>query len=196
MNEADLRAERTVMARTSRRPISKGANLTPVNGSRRQKQSHSTSLARRVMTTLAALALLVLVLKFFPPGSKNTQVQASPRATQPAPGELHLSEVQISQAPGGEALYLDGLVTNAGNSRVTGAVAELGFHDAQGNLVASVQKPLVGMAHGGTDLIRNEFARNPIEPNEMRFFRIAVEEVPPTWNHEVPELKIVKIKAE
>ena len=63
-------------------------------------------------------------------------------------------------------------------------------------MVASVQKPLAGMCHGGTDLIRNEFARNPIKPNEMRFFRIAVDEVPPSWNHEVPELKIVEIKAQ
>jgi hypothetical protein len=51
------------------------------------------------------------------------------------------------------------------------------------------------MAHGGTDLVRNEFSRNPIQPNEMRFFRVAVEQVPPTWNHEVPELKIVEVKA-
>lgn len=148
------------------------------------------------MTTVAALALLVLVLKFSPPGLKNNQVQASPRGAQLAPANLHLSDVQISQAPGGEALYLDGMATNAGNSRVAGAIAEVEFHDAQGNLVASVQKPLVGMDHGGTDLIRNEFARNPIRPNEMRFFRIAVEEVPPAWNHELPELKIIEIKAE
>jgi len=49
------------------------------------------------------------------------------------------------------------------------------------------------MAHGGTDLIRDEFARNPISPNEVRFFRVAVEQVPANWNHEVPALKIVAV---
>jgi len=148
------------------------------------------------MTTVAALALLVVVLKFLPPVSKNARVHAAPAAVPAAPTDLRVSDVQISEAPAGEALYLDGLVTNDGDSWVTGATAEVGFHDAQGKLVAIVQKPLAGMSHGGTDLIRNEFARNPIKPNEMRFFRIAVEEVPPSWNHEVPELKIVAIKAQ
>jgi hypothetical protein len=33
----------------------------------------------------------------------------------------------------------------------------------------------VGMSHEGTDLVHHEFARNPIKPNEMRFFPVAVE---------------------
>jgi len=107
------------------------------------------------MTTVAALALLVVVLKFFPPVSKSAGVHPAPAAVLAAPPNLRVSDVQISEAPAGEALYLDGLVTNVGDSWVTGATAEVGFHDAQGNLVAIVQKPLVGMSHGGTDLIRN-----------------------------------------
>ena len=145
--------------------------------------------------TACALLLLVVVLKLLPPRSKNAPVEAAPLVAQAAPTDLHLSDVEISRATGGEALYLDGLVTNAGNAWVTGATAEVGFHDAQGQLVASVEKPLAGIGHGGTDQIRKEFARNPIKPNEMRFFRIAVEDVPPAWNHEVPELKIVEVKA-
>jgi hypothetical protein len=101
----------------------------------------------------------------------------------------------MSHAIAGEALYLDGVAKNTGAGSVTAATVEVRFHDGQGKVVSSVQKPMVGMAHGGTDLVRNEFARNPIQPNEMRFFRVAVEQVPPTWNHEVPELKIVEVKA-
>jgi hypothetical protein len=58
-------------------------------------------------------------------------------------------------------------------------------------------RSLVGIGHGGTDSVDNEFARNPIKPNEMRFFRVAlaVEEIPPTWNQEVPDLTIVEVKA-
>jgi hypothetical protein len=58
-----------------------------------------------------------------------------------------------------------------------------------------VQTPLVGVSHEGTDLVHDEFARNPIKPNEMRFFRVAVEEIPPTWNHEVHNLTIVEVTA-
>jgi len=150
---------------------------------------------RRVLTTLAAVLLLIIVLRFFPPAARTSDVQASHSTTLTLTGDLQLSGVQLSRAADGTELYLDGMVKNAGDSEVTGATAEVGFHDAQGKLVATVQKPLVGIAHGGTDLVRNEFARNPIAPNEMRFFRIAVEDVPPTWNHELPELAIVDIQA-
>ena len=184
------------MARTSRRRSSERANLALVSSGRRRKQSRSTPLATRVTLTLAALTLLVVVVKFLPVGSKNAQVQAAPRVAQAAPTDLRLSAVQISRATGGDALYLDGLATNTGNGRVRGATAEVGFLDAQGNLVASVLESLVGMTRGGTDVVPNEFARNPIKPNEMRFFRIEVKEIPPAWNHEVPTIKIVDIKAQ
>lgn len=116
-------------------------------------------------------------------------------SVQAAPEDLQFSDVQLSKAPGGEALYLDGLVTNMGKAAVRGAIAEVDFLDARGQIVASEQKPLVGMAHGGTDLVQNEFSRNPIASREMRFFRVAVEQVPPAWNHEVPSLKIVAVDA-
>lgn len=152
---------------------------------------------RRFLTTLAALVLLIVVLKFLPPMSKHSGVQASRGTVQAAASDLHLSGVQITPASDGRALYLDGIVTNAGIGRVTQATADVGFHDAQGKLIASVHEKLVGISHGGTDLVENEFARNPITPKEMRFFRVSVpmEDVPPTWNHELPQLTIVDVKA-
>ena len=183
------------MAYPSRSRVGERANLTLVDGGRRRKRTRATPLMPRFLTTLAALLLLVAVLKFFPPAVKHSGVQASRGTTPAVASDLHLSGVQISRAPDGTALYLDGIVTNAGNSRVTEATAEVGFHDARGRRVATVQKPLVGMSHGGTDLVGNEFARNPIMPKEMRFFRIAVEDVPPAWNQELPQLTIVDVKA-
>jgi hypothetical protein len=61
--------------------------------------------------------------------------------------------------------------------------------------VADIRKPLAGMSKGGVGAVGNEFSRNPIGPQEVRFFRIAVENVPAAWNHEVPDLKILEVKA-
>ena len=113
---------------------------------------------------------------------------------QEAPTDLHFSGVQINQPSGGNALYVDGMVTNAGKGRVSAATAQVDFYDGRGTLVASIQSPLVGVAEGGTDMMRNEFARNPIGPGEMRFFRVAVERVPSDWNHEAPALKPVAVR--
>jgi hypothetical protein len=101
----------------------------------------------------------------------------------------------MSEAVGGEALYLDGRVSNASKARITEAKAEVTFRDLQGQPVASVDLPLAGVPKGGVGAVRGEFAQNPIGPEETRFFRVAVEQVPLAWNHEVPELKIVAVKA-
>lgn len=174
----------------------KGPSL--VSSGRRAGTRKANSLKARLVTTALALVALGLVLRFLPPASKNAHANVKSSAISASTNDLRYSGLQMSQAVGGEALYLDGLVTNNGDATLTDATAEVRFVDSQGQVVGSVEKPLVGMARGGIDLIPNEFARNPITPKEVRFFRVAVgkEQVPPTWNHELPELKIVAIKAE
>ena len=160
------------------------------------KQRRSSSLKSRLVSTAIALAVLALVLRYLPSETRNAQARTSRPAVQEAPADLHFSGVQVSRRPAGEdALYVDGMVTNAGKGRVSAATAQVDFYDGRGTLIASVQSPLVGIAHGGTDIVRNEFARNPIGPGEVRFFRVAVQNVPPDWNHEAPALRPVAVTA-
>jgi len=177
-----------------RSPVSEPSDLELVRNERSKKPNPS-KMTGRVVSTLLALVALGMVLRYLPPVARNAHVQASQVAVAEAPEELQLGSLQISVSPGAEALYIDGVVTNSGHGTVTGATMQVDFLDAQGKLVSSVQKPMVGIAHGGTGLIRNEFARNPVRPNEMRFFRVAIDQIPPTWNHEVPVLKVVAVKA-
>jgi hypothetical protein len=183
------------MATNPRTTVSERGPLMVVSPGRRTKQRQSNPLKRRLLSTAIALAVLVLVLRFLPSQTRKAQAHIPQPVVQVAPRDLHFSGVQLSRSLGGEAVYVDGLVTNAGIARVTAVTAQLDFYDANGAVVASVQKPLVGMANGGTDLVRNEFARHPIGTNEMRFFRIAVEDVPATWNHEVPVVKPIAVTA-
>jgi len=186
------------MVTSPRSTISERTNLELVNSDGKTQRKRPRALTGRVISTAVALLALAVVLRYLPPSTRNTQVQAADVSFGPSVDELHLGSLQMSQAPAGEVLYLDGVVTNTGGVAVTGATVEVDFHDAQGKPVSSLQKPIASMAHGGADLVRNAFARNPIQPNEMRFFRVAIEEkqVPPAWNHEVPELKVVEIKAQ
>jgi hypothetical protein len=183
------------LATNPRTTISERAQLRVVNPGRRIKQRRSSSLKSRLVSTAIALAVLALLLRYLPSETRKAQARTSPRVVQEAPADLHFSGVQINRAPGGDALYVDGMVTNAGKGRVSAATAQVDFYDGRGTLVASVQSPLVGVARGGTDLVGNEFVRNPIGPGEMRFFRVAVQNVPPDWNHEPPALKPVAVTA-
>ena len=195
MEIAELRVKKTAMASTSRSQVSERTDLTLVNRRRRTQPQRPDPRSRRLGSTAVALMLLGVVLWFLPPKSAKVSAKLSADAIQALPTDLRLSGVQISQPPAGDALYIDGLVTNTGSARVVGATAEVQFRDAKGNIVATMHKPMVGMAHGGTDVIGNELTRHPLKPNEMRFFRVAVDEIPPAWNHEIPELKVVDTKA-
>lgn len=184
------------MATNPRNTLSERVGPSLVSPRRRVKMRKSGSVKRRLLSTVVTLTVLVLVLRYLPPGTRNAQAHEARATVKTAPADLKFSNLQLSTAPGGEALYLDGLVTNSGPGAVSGAMAEVNFLDTQGRVVASVQKPLVGMAHGGTDLVNDEFSRNPITAKEMRFFRVAVEQIPAEWNHEVPALKIVAVNAQ
>ena len=93
-----------------------------------------------------------------------------------------------------EVILVDGVMTNAGSSPITAATAELDFHDAQGKVIASLQQSVGGIPPGG-GFVQNQFKGNPLQPKEIRFFRLRVEKTPPNWNLEIPELKIVEVKA-
>ena len=184
------------MATNPRSSISDRPNLTLVTNERKKKARTPRTLKGRIISTVLALVVLAVVLRYLPLGPRNAHAQTGPVAVEMSPDDLQLASLQMSVAPAGEALYLDGVVKNTGLDTVTGATVEVAFHDAQGKVIKSLQKPIVGMSHGGTDLVRNEFTRNPIQPSDMRFFRVAVEQIPPAWNHEVPELKIIQVSAQ
>ena len=182
------------MVTNLRSPISDRSNLTPVRKVGSKTLRTPRTLTGMVVSTLLALVVLVAVLRYLPARSTTALAQSGAVPVEAISGDLQFGSLQMSHDFAGEALYLDGVVKNTGILPVTGATVEVDFHDAQGKVVSSVQKPIVGMAHEGTDLVGNEFARNPIQPNEMRFFRVAIEQAPPGWNQEVPELKVVTVK--
>jgi hypothetical protein len=184
------------MATNARRTFSERTNLALVRNDSKATRKLPRALTGRVISTVLALLALAIILRFLPPTARNGKVQAADVSLRLIPDELQLGRLQMSQAPAGEARYLDGVVTNTGDARVTGATVQVVFHDWQGNPVGSVEMPMVGVSQEGIDLVRNEFARDPIRPNEMRFFRVAIEQIPPGWNHEIPELKIVDVKAQ
>ena len=185
------------MATNPRSTISERTDLVLANDDRGKTAKSHRRLMGRLVSTAVALVVLAAVLRYLPPGSRNAQAHVGSVPIAALPDDLQLGSLQMSQAPNGDALYLyvDGVVRNTGTVAVTGATVEVDFHDAQEKVIGSVQKPIVSMAHEGTDMIGNAFVRNPIQPNEMRFFRVAIDKIPADWNHELPELKVVEVKA-
>jgi hypothetical protein len=171
------------------------AKLSLVTNDRWPRKRTASSLKSRIVSTAFALIALILVVRFLPPATRTAQANGPSARASVAPADLKISEVQINRPSGSDVFYLDGMITNGGKRSVSGATAEVDLLGPTGELLTTMQAPMVGMAQGGVGVVGNEFARHPITPGEVRFFRVAVKNVPPQWNHEVPQLKIVAVSS-
>jgi hypothetical protein len=161
---------------------------------KKRKPQRSKPLMGRVVSTLVALLLLAVVFRYLPPESGNAETRPTNASIPVMPGELSVAGLQVNEAPAG--IYLDGIITNAGKSPVTGATAEVSFRDLQGNLVGVMQRPIAGLLQGRDDQTGGEFAAGPIKPNEIRPFHISMEQIPSDWNHQTPELRVVSVSVQ
>lgn len=184
------------MVTNPRSTISESTNLGFAHEKRRKKRKQSTPLMSRVLSTLVALLLLGIVLRYLPPGPRDTQLQAEEDPIRIALNELHVAKLQVIEAPGGGALYLDGVITNASKGAVTEATAEISFRDTRGNLVGVMQRPMQDEASAISDQTSGESPIRPIKPGEVRPFRVVVEQVPPDWNHLTPDLNVISVSAQ
>jgi hypothetical protein len=51
------------------------------------------------------------------------------------------------------------------------------------------------MALRKKELVPDSFANDPIKPNQTRPFRINVDQVPNSWNNNLPEVRIADVTA-
>jgi hypothetical protein len=104
--------------------------------------------------------------------------------------ELELSDLQMAQAPGDGRLDIYGRVLNTGNHHIARAVIQVTFKDAKGRKLPSIQKPIQGRLKETYRTLADDF---PIEPDQSRFFQVVVNQVPPNWDHNMPELKVITV---
>lgn len=149
-----------------------------------------------VVGILAALALLAAVIYFMPRNPKNRPpANAAQVPTQPVPGELQLQGMQLVSGPTDSAYYLDGNITNTGPHSVTGIMADVKLRNNVNQVILDVQRPLQGMTKKDHGLVSDPLVKDPIKPNDTRPVRLSLENVPATWNHNLPEIQIVAVTA-
>jgi hypothetical protein len=146
---------------------------------------------------LAAIVLLLLLL-----GAVFYFLPRTPKATAPPVGadvppqptgdQLQFSNVKISRAPAGGAMFLQGTVMNTGTTAVNGVVVEVRFNNEQGQVLTSEQINMIGLRDDGSE---QPLTETPIRPNENRAFRLHVTQVPQGWKERVPDLRIVAVTA-
>ncbi len=157
-----------------------------------------------ILTIVTAVLLLGAILYFMPRSPRGGSAPASAISpSQPAASQLAFSGLKMTPAPTGGAITLDAQLTNSGSSAVNGVMVEIVFHLTNG-LRATLQRPVQGIGVGNqsnegksadTGKITGDtegLTKSPIQPNETRPVRIAVDELPKAWNRQIPLLRIIE----
>lgn len=194
------------MASNPRIPEQNPKNLTQRRGPVLVPKSEPpTSAVPGVVLAIVTAVLLLGAIFYFMPRAPKAGMAPAGAVTpaQPAGSQLAISGVKMSVAPTGGAINLDGQLTNSSPNAVNGVMAEINFKLKNGQL-ASIQRPVQGIAvgkpsnegkHADTGKVTGDtedLTKAPIRPNETRPVRITVDQVPATWNHEIPQVRIVE----
>jgi hypothetical protein len=142
---------------------------------------------------LAAVAILIALILWLPTTPKKAMPPTGAEVPQqPTGDQIQLTGLKITPAPVGSAMYLEGTLMNNGGTEVNGLQVEATFRDANGRVAGTQIKP-VEVIVGGSDVAGENPVNAPIKPNDRRNFRVAFDNVPAAWNHQMPELKITMV---
>ncbi len=118
-----------------------------------------------------------------------TACKAAPKKDQPLTSEakayvqhLKLSEVAMkaTESYAGQVITeIVGKITNAGNQTVDSAEVACVFYDSIGQLVLRERVAIV---------------KAPLMPGETRAFRLPFDDIPSSWNNQMPQLVIAQIR--
>jgi Protein of unknown function (DUF2393) len=127
--------------------------------------------------------------------------QTNPGGAGMAPADpyavnLTISNLQMSQAgsmAGGQNTYIDGQITNKGQETLTGITVQVGFIGFTGQLVGKPAMPLA-LIRTREPYVDTEPVRvAPILPGQTRDFRLIFDSVPPDWNQNYPEIRVIQV---
>lgn len=124
-------------------------------------------------------ASLLLLCACHPPANKDEPLTAEAKAYV---RNLKLSEVamQANESYGGQVVTeIVGKITNSGDHTVEHAEVACVFYDSINQLILRERVPLL---------------KAPLKPGETRSFRLPFDDIPGSWNNQMPQLVIAQIK--
>lgn len=131
----------------------------------------------------AALAGMLLLSSC----QKSPDLQATPKEDQAYASQMKPSDLRLSAEEnflGQQVVYLDGKMTNQGSKVVRQLKIRLFFHDTLNQVVLREEQEIVNA--------QGEF----LKPGQTRSFQIRLDQIPDSWNRQVPELQIVSVQTQ
>jgi hypothetical protein len=153
----------------------------------------SSGIPGVVLAILVAVAILAAILYFMPRAPKVPPPASSATVpAQPTGSQIQVRDLQITTAPTGGSLYLQGQASNQSTQDVTGVAVEVTLRGQDGSVVLQQNTKMMGLEQGqGGSFKEVDYTQKPLKAGDTRPFRVAVDHVPQTWNHQMPDLRML-----
>jgi hypothetical protein len=125
----------------------------------------------------------------------------SPGGTGMAPvdpyaAKLPITNLQMSEATsfsGAKVTYIDGQITNNGDRTLNGVTVQVGFHGDTGEFAQRLAMPLSLIRTREPYVDTEPVSAAPIQPAQSRDFRLIFDTIPPEWNQQYPEIRVISV---
>jgi hypothetical protein len=145
---------------------------------------------------VAGLAVLVVVVILVVMGRHKA---AAPTTLQPLAAyaaNLPLSQLAMSESTslsGGKSTFIDGHIRNAGNQTVSGITVQVIFRNDEAMPPQIETLPLSLIRTREPYIDTQPVSAAPLKPGDERDFRLIFESIPPNWNTQMPEIRLIKV---
>lgn len=148
-----------------------------------------------LIAILAAAVMLGLIIWLVPSTNKAATSVLDNPASQA--NVLRLSAIRLAPQDVAGAANVDvyGQATDAGPRGINGAMVSGVFQDKNATTIYEAQKPVERVDTKGKndDVTPKDLSEQPIKPGQTVDFRVRFDQVPATWNHEPPQLTVIRV---
>jgi hypothetical protein len=143
---------------------------------------------------IVGLCVLVMLGGRGKTGSESTGTGMA--TADPYAAKLPITNLQMSEATsfsGAKVTYIDGQITNTGDRTLTAISVQVGFHSDVGQFAQRLALPLNFIRTREPYIDTEPVSAAPIGPGQSRDFRLIFDTVPPDWNLQYPEIRVVSV---
>jgi hypothetical protein len=145
---------------------------------------------------VAGLAVLVVILVLVLGGRHKPTAPTTIQPLAPYAANLPLSQLAMSESTslsGGKSTFIDGHIQNTGDQTVTGITVQVLFRNNEAMPPQMETMPLSLIRTREPYVDTQPVGSAPLKPGDERDFRLIFESLPPNWNMQMPEIRIIQV---
>jgi len=173
--------------------MSTPTGITPPDERRPYVTPEPESTTPWVPIIIGGVAILVVLgIIFFLSRGGSSQGTSEP---DPYAAHLTISSETLSTAQnfaGQEVTYIEGRVVNNGQSTVDGATVQVSFKNSLGEVVQRETQSLAIIRTRDPYIDTTSLKVLPLNPGQTRDFRLTFEHISADWDHQKPDLRIMR----